>query len=249
MSGQLSDHLPAFSGNPLLDEHQRAGPVGRRHPVRQRLVRRYAYGIPNDDALDAIAAASPRGLVELGAGTGYWARLLHERGVDVVAYDLWPASSGRNRFVDDDVQWFPVQEGDERTAARHADRTLLLVWPTWNETWPADAVAAFHAAGGSTLVFVGEGPGGLTGDGVLHARLGAPGSCVACSLGVPDEPCVCDVEVLWRAVRGVSIPQWADADDACTVYERIDRETEQHCQSRLRRLLRRFAAPRRTVVP
>ena len=221
VSGEPYDDLPVLVGNPLLDEHRHAGPVGREHPLRQRLVRRYAYGIPNDGALDVIAEVSQAGVVELGAGTGYWARLLHDRGVDVVAYDRWPPGSGANRFVDDDVEWFPVRVGGSQTVSDHADRTLLLVWPTWNETWPADAVAEFHAAGGTTLVFVGEGPGGLTGDSVLHAHLGAH-ECVACSLGVVDVPCVCNVTVLWRAVRRVAIPQWEDADDACIVYERID---------------------------
>jgi len=222
----LSSHddgdAAALAGNPLLEEHRRAGDVGRRHPVRQRLVRRYAYGIPNDAALDTIAVVSPAGVVELGAGTGYWARLLHDRGVDVVAYDRRPPGSGANDFVDDDALWFPVQEGDERIVTTHAHRTLLLVWPTWNETWPADAVAAFHAAGGATLVVVGEGPGGLTGDSVLHARLGAHGACIACSFGVADSPCVCDVAVLWRAVSHVELPRWSDTDDSCTVYERVD---------------------------
>lgn len=237
MRGEPIGHLPALSGNPLLDEHDVAGPVGRRDPVRQRLVRRYAYGIPNDDALSAIAAASLAGVVEVGAGTGYWARLLHDRGVDVVAYDRWPPGSGANRFVDD-VMWFPVEHGDERTVSDHADRTLLLVWPTWNDTWPADTVAAFHTAGGATLVYVGEGPGGLTGDSVLHAQLGTHGACVSCSLGVADTPCVCDVPVLWRAVRRVALPQWSDADDACTVYERTDRAARPRRPQTLGGLLR-----------
>lgn len=242
VNGGPSEHLPALVGNPLLEAHRQAGPIARRHPVRQRLVRRYAYGIPNDAALEAIAAASPAGVVELGAGTGYWARLLHERCVDVVAYDRWPPGSGANEFVDDDVEWFPVREGDDGAVAGHAERTLLLVWPTWNETWPADAVAAFHAAGGTTLVFVGEGPGGLTGDGVLHAQLAAGSGCVACSLRVPDAPCVCDVPVLWRAVRRVAIPHWADADDACTIYERVEHGS--HGLAR-RRLIGRLGRTRR----
>ena len=217
----MQELLAALLGNPLLDEHRRVGPIPRRHPVRQRLVHRYAYGIPNDAALEAIAAISPAGVVELGAGTGYWARLLHDRGVDVVAYDRWPPRSGGNRFVDDGVTWFPVEAGDERVVIRHADRTLLLVWPTWNETWPADAVAGFHRAGGTRLAFVGEGPGGLTGDAALHARLGEYGGCVACSLAAVDAPCVCHLPALWRGVGRIDIPQWADADDACTLYERI----------------------------
>lgn len=212
-------NLPELAGNPLLEEHGRVGPVHRQHPLRQQLVRSYAYGIPNDDALDAIAAVSPAGVVEVGAGTGYWARLLHDRGVDVLAYDRWPPGSGSNRFVDD-VAWFPVQRADATIVAQHPQRTLLLVWPTWNETWPAEATAAFHDAGGTCLVYVGEGPGGLTGDAVLHAQLGIHGACLACSLGVADVACVCDVPVRWRATARVAIPQWVDAEDSCIVFER-----------------------------
>ncbi|HEY9555824.1 MAG TPA: hypothetical protein VIR58_03755 [Acidimicrobiales bacterium] len=189
-------------------------------------MRRYAYGVPTEEALDAIAAVSPAGVVELGAGSGYWARLLHERGVDVVAYDRWPPPSSDNRFVDDVTPWFPVRSGDETVVAGHADRTLLLVWPTKNEVWPADALTRFHAAGGTTVVFVGEGPGGRTGDNVLHALLGAYGACLACTLGVLDEPCVCQIQPLWRLVRLVTIPQWGDADDSCLIYERATAETQ-----------------------
>ena len=170
-----------------------------------------------------IGSVSPDGVVELGAGTGYWARLLHERGVDVVAYDRWPPPSDENRFVDA-VPWFTVAEGDERVVAHHATRTLLLVWPTWDEAWAGEAVARFHDAGGRTLVFVGEGPGGRTGDSVLHARLGTYGACLSCGLGVLNAPCICDIDVLWRLVRRVAVPQWSDADDACGVYERIEAE-------------------------
>jgi len=214
--------LPPLAGNPLLDELRRAGPIGRDDPLRRQLVRRYAYGVPIDEALDAIAAVSANGVVEIGAGTGYWARLLHDRGVDVVAYDRWPPPSGNNRFVDAAPPWFPVRQGDTQVVADHADRTLLLVWPTRDEVWPGDAVERFHDAGGTMLVFVGEGPGGRTGDSVLHARLGAYGACLACTLGVVDAPCVCDVDVLWRLRRRIAIPQWADADDACSIYHRAD---------------------------
>jgi len=160
--------------------------------------------------------------MELGAGTGYWARLLYERGVDVIAYDRWPPPSPENPFHGPSAPWYPVQAGDEQVVEHHLDRTLLLVWPTWNEAWPAGAVARFHAAGGRCLVIVGEGPGGLTGDTVFHALLGARGPCLACHLGVDDSPCVCAVRPLWQLVRSVELVRWAGADDACSVYERID---------------------------
>jgi hypothetical protein len=36
----------------------------------------YAFALPTDGALGAIAAVSPDGVVELGAGPGFWARML-----------------------------------------------------------------------------------------------------------------------------------------------------------------------------
>src|SRR3546814_18391979 len=61
---------------------------------------------------------------------------------------------------------------------------------------------------------------------VLHARRGAYGACLACTLGVLDEPCVCQIQPLWRLVRLVTIPQWGDADDSCLIYERATAETQ-----------------------
>lgn len=199
------------------------GALVRGHPVREQLVRRYAYGIPNEDALSAIGDASAAGVVELGAGTGYWARLLYERGVDVIAYDRWPPPSSENPFFDESAPWYPLRTGDEQAVDLHPQRTLLLVWPAWNEVWPGVAAARFHAAGGQRLVYVGEGPGGRTGDAVLHAHLGLAGPCLACRLGVVDAPCLCAVPALWRLVRSVAVANWEGADDACGVFERIDR--------------------------
>jgi hypothetical protein len=59
----------------------------------------YTLSVPTEPALGAIAEASPHGVVEVGAGTGYWARLLHDCGVDVVAYDLAPPSVCRQPLV------------------------------------------------------------------------------------------------------------------------------------------------------
>ena len=47
-----------------------------------RLRREYAWALPDERALRVLEAYAP--LVEVGAGKGYWASLLHARGVDVV---------------------------------------------------------------------------------------------------------------------------------------------------------------------
>ena len=59
---------------------------------REMIKDRFSWAIPNEEALDAIAAVGP--IVEIGAGTGYWAWLLQKRGVDVVAYDATPPHFG-----------------------------------------------------------------------------------------------------------------------------------------------------------
>lgn len=81
----------------------------------------YSFGIPNEEALETIAAYSH--IVELGAGTGYWASFLAARGVDVVAYDK---AAKRGEYV---KMFFPVLQGDADYTAEHADRALLMVWP------------------------------------------------------------------------------------------------------------------------
>ena len=61
--------------------------------VRDPLSLAYSHAIPTDEALDTIAEHAP--LVELGAGTGYWAALLRLRGCDVAAYDIAPPAPGK----------------------------------------------------------------------------------------------------------------------------------------------------------
>jgi len=46
---------------------------------------KYAWAIPNEKALMAISEFAP--IIEMGAGAGYWARLLRDRGVEIEAYD------------------------------------------------------------------------------------------------------------------------------------------------------------------
>ena len=70
------------------------------------LRRVYSWGVPSDAALETIARfAAAAGVVEVGAGTGYWAAALATRGVDVRAYDAAPvdcaaAHNGHHALAD-----------------------------------------------------------------------------------------------------------------------------------------------------
>ena len=62
-----------------------------RHNSRDWLARLYAFAVPNTAALAELSTHAP--IVEIGAGTGYWASQLKNMGVDVVAYDVKPPAS------------------------------------------------------------------------------------------------------------------------------------------------------------
>jgi hypothetical protein len=160
---------------------------------RVACVRRYAFGVPDRAALEAIARYAP--IVELGAGTGYWAYLLRNRGVDIVAYDVAPPDQAPNAYKLDPRTWSPVVRGGVEVLQQHADRALFLCWPGYRDTFAGDALREFR---GTVLIYVGEGPGGHTADDAFFYRLQRE--------WVPDEQ--------------VAIPQWSGAHDCLRIFHR-----------------------------
>jgi hypothetical protein len=135
------------------------------------LRRLFAWGVPTAEALDAVAAASPRGVVEAGAGTGYWSHLLRRRGVDTRAYDAAPvddaaAHNGHHTLPGSGAAAPPfarVARASAADAARaHPQRTLLLCWPppededAGPDAGRSMALDALTAYAGSTCVYIGE---------------------------------------------------------------------------------------------
>jgi hypothetical protein len=77
-------------------------------------------------------------------------------------------------------------------------RTLLMVWPSYNEDWPAQTLEKFQEAGGQRLIYVGEGSGGCTANDRFHSLL----------------------EESWESVDSLSIPQWQGLHDYIEVFRR-----------------------------
>ena len=151
----------------------------------------YAWAVTCPEALEALVALGP--LVEIGAGTGWWAMRITETGGNVVAYDTEPYdnhwSAGR---------WAEVSEGGPEKAAWHADRAMFLCWPPYTSPMAAQAVRMHRDFGGTTVAIIGEGPGGCTGDDDLCAQL--------------DEHYV--------LVAEIDIPQWEGLHDYLTIWRR-----------------------------
>ncbi|MBN2160883.1 MAG: GIY-YIG nuclease family protein [Spirochaetes bacterium] len=128
---------------------------------RSDFASRYAFSIPTIDIIEEIARYSP--LIEIGAGSGYWAMCLSEAGADIVAYDSRPPGEAApwdwrfsNRWHEE--SWFHVIEGDEAMAGRYPERALLLCWPPIHDPMAARALRFYLDAGGKTLIWI-ESPG------------------------------------------------------------------------------------------
>src|SRR5207249_317953 len=113
-----------------------------------RYAREYAYAIPSEGALDAIQDTSPNGLIEVGAGGGYWAQLLRERGLDVAAFDEDPDPL-TNAWIT--RSWGRVDRAPAAIAADYPDRTLFLCWPPDGHPMALDALTAYE---GQTIALI-----------------------------------------------------------------------------------------------
>jgi len=158
---------------------------------RDELVRKYAWAVPSPEAIAAIAALSP--IIEIGAGTGYWAKLIQDAGADIVAYDYAPPLGGENAYRHKQ-QWFDVQSGGTNSVEAHPDRTLFLCWPPYSDPMAEDALAGYE---GRTVVYIGEGHGGCNATDAFFDALDADWTC-DCTLEIPQWDGIRDYLTIWR---------------------------------------------------
>lgn len=183
----------------------------------------FASAVPSDEALGAIAQLGVP-VVELGAGTGYWGALLAARGVDVVLYDREPPSAraGNNNFFH--RAFARVRRGDERAAAAHPERALLLVWPFSLEEMSKDLregrafapwdKAALDAYKGELVLHVGSitepEPGAERGPGRARSRWTVTTSPAFCAA----------LRAEFECERVAPVHQWPQTNDELTIWRR-----------------------------
>lgn len=183
----LVDRLKA--GEITAEEFEKLHPMGR----RTDMCKTYSWAIPTEEALQVLVEFSP--IVEMGAGTGYWAALATDRGADVLAFDLHPPPSEANHWHRETKMWFPVSRGGVPRVRIHTKRTLFLCWPPYASDFADRCLRSYR---GQHVIYVGEGFDGCTGDDRFHWRL----------------------EREWSLIREVDIPQWWGIHDRMYVYRR-----------------------------
>jgi hypothetical protein len=184
------------------------GPKWEKHVIdelnallaRAHLVRFFAWAVPSDGAIDAIAQLG-KPVIEIGAGTGYWGWLLDQLGVEVALFDRQPAADGE--FASED-RWMDVREGTEEVLATNdgwPEHALLLCWPSQGSEMPERCLELFQ---GEVLIHVGE-HGGASARREFYERL----------------PTVKGETVNgWKLEREVDIPRWAAMHDYMSIYRR-----------------------------
>lgn len=179
------------------DEETRGSNWVRLEVVGQRLLERYAWAIPDARALKILQHYTP--LIEIGAGRGYWSRLLSDMDVDIVAFD-------RTVY---DRRWFDVQRGGPEVLSRSvADgRSLFLCYPDESNNLGLKCLRRYR---GEVIVHVGE----LVTTGTLSGYPQAPFGRTTSSEFT--------VELLesFHCVLSASIPRFPFSKDCITVWKR-----------------------------
>lgn len=114
--------------------------------VRDELVRKYSWAVPSEAAIKHLVSLSP--LIEIGAGTGYWAYLIREAGGEIVAFDEFPYCNDQANN-----KWSEVLKGDENKVLDFPNHTLFLCWPPNKSPMAYNCLKNYK---GDKLVFVGE---------------------------------------------------------------------------------------------
>jgi len=161
----------------------------------------YSWTITDPATVQFVATHTGPYVFDPFAGTGWWAHLLGQYGISVLASDLKPLAPGStNTYHWGTGTWAPVRNADAVDAAQQWGwgRTLLLSWPPYDEPIGAAVLAAYP---GDRVVYIGENDGGCCGDDAMHALLRNGWIEVACHQPV----------------------QWWGMHDFVTVYERAVR--------------------------
>ena len=119
----------------------------------------YSFATPTVPALEKLAGLAP--LVEIGAGTGYWAHMVRtftSTPESIIAYDKDPPCSlGRvvkgNDYHGKSRAWTAVRKGGPEAAAQHSQATLFLCYPPPDN---AMGLLALRAYKGDCVCYVGE---------------------------------------------------------------------------------------------
>lgn len=164
---------------------------------RSLFVPKYSWSIPTQEAIQEIVSCGP--VIEIGAGSGYWAHLVQKAGGDIVPFDKF---LGEDNEYGHRETWTDVLEGGNEVISLYPDHALFLSWPSYDEDWGAETLETYIENGGKTLIYVGESMGGCCANGRFFELINQH----------------------FRLKKKIELPQWYGIYDNMYIYERIGEE-------------------------
>ncbi len=158
--------------------------------LRDDLVRIYSWAVPNKKVLLEISNYSP--LIEIGAGTGYWAMLLAKLGVDIICFDNKPPYQDEINNNGSKIQYFPINKGSAKILKNYPERNLFLCWIPRLNSLGSECLNYFKA---KYIIYIGEWAGGGNATDGFFKKL----------------------EKTFDVVKTMSLPQWYGVCDFLTV--------------------------------
>ncbi len=160
--------------------------------AREEYIEKFGFAILNQETVEALKKYAP--ILEVGAGSGYWAYELKKAGIDIVATDThsW-------KFADKwkAMSWIDVEKLNAiDSISKYPGRALLFVWPSYDEQWAEQALNVYE---GNTVIYVGESYGGCTANDEFHAIL----------------------DNKFEEIEEIDIPQFDGIHDRLRVYKRL----------------------------
>jgi hypothetical protein len=111
------------------------------------LIEKYSWAIPDERAIEIVKCFAP--IVEIGAGNGYWAKLIKDRGVDIIAFDLFTAGAKGN--------WTSVEKGGPEVLKKFKGRAMMLCYPDdYEHSLKPLSMRCLKEYKGDTIILVGE---------------------------------------------------------------------------------------------
>ena len=142
----------------IVQQAQKVTFGGRTKEEREGFLRENGCVKINQEAIEAIKAIK-RKIIEIGAGSGHWAKALQDVGLDIIAFDSFENVPIKDQKVFD-VKKVQTEEDLKRILQKHSERALLLVYPPPGPF----ALKSVQTHGGKILIYCGEGYGGANAD-------------------------------------------------------------------------------------
>ena len=164
------------------------------YKLRENLTQQFSWAIPTREALDLIKQYSP--ILEIGAGTGYWAFLLESLNCDILPVDIEPPNKRANKFGHK-KEYTSVIKGDQNTVKLFPECNVFICWPYMDNT---AYTIALDMQISRYLIYIGEGHGGCNANNSFFDYLS-------------DN---------FNQVVSHDIPQWDGIHDRLNIYQKVN---------------------------